>query len=72
MTVSSADMDLSLDVVESEGKLIGRLEYSADLFDHSTVERIRGHLQAHRPLGGSLAQLGSVADALAYIHKMCH
>ena len=71
MTVSSADMDLSLDVVESEGRLIGRLEYSADLFDHSTVERMGGHLQARRLLEGSLAQLGSVPDALAYKHKIC-
>ena len=46
MTVSSADMDLSLDLVEWEGRLKGRIEYSVDLFDHGTVERMGGHLQA--------------------------
>ena len=46
MKVSSADMDLSLDLAEAEGRLMGRLEYSVDLFDHSTIERMGGHLQA--------------------------
>ena len=46
MKVSSADMDLSLDLAEAEGRLMGRIEYSVDLFNHDTVERMGGHLQA--------------------------
>ena len=46
MTVHTADMDLTLDLADCEGVLKGHIEYSLDLFDRDTVERMTGHLQA--------------------------
>jgi amino acid adenylation domain-containing protein/non-ribosomal peptide synthase protein (TIGR01720 family) len=43
--VASAAFDLSLDFHERDGKLGGFVEYSTDLFDASTVERMIGHLR---------------------------
>jgi amino acid adenylation domain-containing protein/non-ribosomal peptide synthase protein (TIGR01720 family) len=40
----SAAFDLSLDFYERDGKLAGFVEYSTDLFDASTIERLIGHL----------------------------
>ena len=50
MTVSSADMDLVLDVAEWQGRLKGRIDYSTDLFTRATIERMAGHLQAGHPV----------------------
>lgn len=36
--------DLSVDFHESEGRLLGSIEYDTDLFDPATVERIATHL----------------------------
>ena len=56
MTVSSADMDLVLDVAEWQGALKGRIDYSTDLFTRDTIERMAGHLQAGHPvLAGMVA-----------------
>ena len=46
LTVKTADMDLTLDLAECEGALKGSIEYSLDLFNCDTVERMAGHLQA--------------------------
>ncbi|MCT9074070.1 amino acid adenylation domain-containing protein [Cupriavidus gilardii] len=35
--------DIALDLVESEDGIAGRLSYATDLFDHDTIERMRGH-----------------------------
>ena len=43
-------MDLTLDLYEEEHTISGSLEYSKDLFDRGTVERIAGHLQARHLL----------------------
>ncbi len=40
---SNAKFDLSLRVTEVAGRLDASFEYSADLFDHSTIERMAGH-----------------------------
>ncbi|MBX3301079.1 MAG: amino acid adenylation domain-containing protein [Nitrospira sp.] len=37
--------DLTLDMTESNGAVFGVWEYSTDLFDHSTIERMAGHYQ---------------------------
>jgi amino acid adenylation domain-containing protein len=37
--------DLSLYLRERDGKFIGHFEYSTDLFDSSTIQRMTGHLQ---------------------------
>ncbi|HEX9987857.1 MAG TPA: amino acid adenylation domain-containing protein [Chloroflexia bacterium] len=39
----TAKYDLSLSMVEGEGGLAGRLEYSTDLFDDTTIARMSGH-----------------------------
>jgi amino acid adenylation domain-containing protein len=41
----TSKFDLTLSLAEREHKLIGFFEYSTDLFDHSTIERMTGHLQ---------------------------
>ena len=40
-----AKFDLSLGMQESEGGLIGSIEYNSDLFDRSRIERMVGHFQ---------------------------
>ncbi|WP_425273540.1 amino acid adenylation domain-containing protein [Pseudomonas morbosilactucae] len=40
---NTAQFDLTLDVVETEGGLNASLSYATDLFDASTVERMAGH-----------------------------
>jgi Condensation domain len=42
---SISKFDLTLGLVERDGKLIGFFEYSTDLFDRSTIERMIGHFQ---------------------------
>ncbi len=41
----TSPFDLSLYLRERNGKLIGFIEYSTDLFDRSTIERMIGHFQ---------------------------
>ncbi len=41
----TAKFDLTLTMTESDGGLIGSLEYSGDLFDAATARRMIGHLQ---------------------------
>ena len=41
----TAKFDLLLALEPEEGRLRGRLEYDADLFDAATVERLAGHLR---------------------------
>ena len=42
---TSTAFDLTLFVWEAEGRLVARAEYSTDLFDRSTVERLVEHLR---------------------------
>ncbi|MBD2798088.1 amino acid adenylation domain-containing protein, partial [Xenorhabdus sp. 18] len=42
---NSAHFDLSLSMNETEKGLVGGLEYTSDLFDHASVERIASYLQ---------------------------
>jgi len=42
----TAKFDVTLFLMERGGGMAGRLEYSADLFDAATVERMAGHLLA--------------------------
>ena len=42
---SAAQMDLTLDLDEEEHTISGSLEYSRDLFDRGSVERMAGHLE---------------------------
>lgn len=46
---STAQMDLTLDLAEDERKISGSLNFSADLFQRSTIERMAGHLEAWIP-----------------------
>ncbi len=39
-----AKLDVSFDFFEHEGALTGHIEYSTDLFDRATIERMSGHL----------------------------
>jgi aspartate racemase len=41
----TAKFDLSLLMIEEKGELRGTLEYSTDLFDAATIERMIGHFQ---------------------------
>ena len=40
-----AKFDLTLSVTDGPGELHAAMEYSTDLFEHSTIERMVGHLQ---------------------------
>jgi amino acid adenylation domain-containing protein len=42
----TAQFDLSLDMAEAEGRLYGSLDYNADLFEESTIDRLLGHYGA--------------------------
>ncbi|MBD1228687.1 non-ribosomal peptide synthetase, partial [Xenorhabdus griffiniae] len=42
---NSSHFDLSLSINDTENGLVGGLEYSSDLFDHASVERIASYLQ---------------------------
>jgi amino acid adenylation domain-containing protein len=41
----SAKFDLTLNLREADGQLIGSFDYSTDLFDESTIVRMSGHLR---------------------------
>ena len=41
----TAQFDLSLTMTETEGGLIGSLDYNTDLFDQATIKRMAGHIQ---------------------------
>ena len=41
----TSKFDLTLSLTERDKKLTGSFEYSTDLFDHSTIERMVGHFQ---------------------------
>ncbi|OTA15176.1 Amino acid adenylation [Xenorhabdus vietnamensis] len=45
LTEDSSHFDLSLSMNDTENGLVGDLEYSSDLFDHASVERIASYLQ---------------------------
>ncbi len=42
---NTAISDLGIDVWESQGELVGQIEYSTDLFDEATIQRLAGHFQ---------------------------
>ncbi|MBD2201839.1 amino acid adenylation domain-containing protein [Calothrix sp. FACHB-1219] len=42
---ATAQFDLSLDMVEQQEELIGKFEYSSDLFNANTINRITEHFQ---------------------------
>lgn len=42
---STAKFDLTMDLEENSGRIIGRIEYNTDLFDEETIIRIIGHYQ---------------------------
>lgn len=37
--------EIGLDLFETNGQLVGRIEYSTDLFEHETIRRMLGHFQ---------------------------
>ena len=41
----TAQLDLAIDLFQSQQGLSGTIEYSTDLFDHATIERFLGHFQ---------------------------
>src|SRR5205085_9560656 len=45
-TASPSKYDLTLSVVEAEGRIRGAFEYNTDLFDASTIDRLANHLLA--------------------------
>ncbi len=40
----TAKFDLTMTLVEEEGRILGRLEYASDLFERATAERMAGYL----------------------------
>jgi amino acid adenylation domain-containing protein len=65
---TTAQFDLVLDVWEAADGLLGVLEFSADLFDRSTADRLVGHLQtilaaAVETPGARLSDLPVLSDA---------
>ncbi|HYW06646.1 MAG TPA: amino acid adenylation domain-containing protein, partial [Longimicrobium sp.] len=42
---TSSALDLTLALREEGGRIVGRIEYAASLFDHATVERVAGYLR---------------------------
>ena len=58
----SAKFDLVLELQERDGRLVGSLEYAADIFDAATVERIAGYLT--NVLGGMARKSSQPALAL--------
>ena len=73
MTLSSADMDLALDVVECKGGLKGRIDYNMDLFQPVTVSRMAGHLQvchAAQSLFLSLRPYLALCPSLTCLHAI--
>ncbi|MDY7229483.1 non-ribosomal peptide synthase/polyketide synthase [Hyalangium rubrum] len=67
----TAKFDLTLDLQESADGLRGFIEYNADLFDRSTIERFRGHFQTL--LEGIATQPDLRLDALPLLTKAeCH
>jgi amino acid adenylation domain-containing protein len=45
--------DLSIEMSETDGRLIGSVQYDVDLFDQATIERLAGHFSVlARALGG--------------------
>jgi len=42
---TSSKFDLTLEITETAAGLTGRLEYSTDLFEQATIERLASHLQ---------------------------
>ena len=45
VATSRSPFDLSLFLRERDGKYLGNIEYSTDLFDHDRIERMAGHFQ---------------------------
>jgi amino acid adenylation domain-containing protein len=45
MPQEEGQFDLSVDVLEIEGRLVGTLKYSTDLFERATIERMIAHLE---------------------------
>ncbi|MEP7010064.1 MAG: amino acid adenylation domain-containing protein [Acidobacteriota bacterium] len=43
---TKSNLDLTLNLAEAEGALVGSIEYSTDLFDAVTVERLLRHFEA--------------------------
>jgi amino acid adenylation domain-containing protein len=41
----TTQLDLAIDLFQSQEGLSGTIEYSTDLFDHATIERLLGHFQ---------------------------
>ncbi|HZF09879.1 MAG TPA: non-ribosomal peptide synthase/polyketide synthase [Thermoanaerobaculia bacterium] len=60
-----AKFDLSLTFMESAGQLEAGIEYSADLFDATTVERLAGHLL--RLLAAAAAEPDRVVSTLTLL-----
>ena len=42
---TTSKFDLTLSIVERDKQLFGSWEYSTDLFDASTIERLAGHFE---------------------------
>ncbi|MDP2601547.1 MAG: amino acid adenylation domain-containing protein [Deltaproteobacteria bacterium] len=45
VNTGTSKFDLTLSLAEQDKKLVGFFEYSTDLFDHPTIERMVGHFQ---------------------------
>jgi amino acid adenylation domain-containing protein len=61
----TANIDLALDLQETPNGLLGRIEYSTELFDASTIERLAAHLRIL--LEGIVANPAQRLSALALL-----
>jgi amino acid adenylation domain-containing protein len=62
-----AQFDLSLALMEIAGELVAKLEYSSDLYDAATAERMLGHFEAL--VSGALAAPRSRLSALTLLSE---
>jgi non-ribosomal peptide synthetase component F len=62
---STAGLDLSLELGEEGGRIVGDVEYATALFDRETVERYTGYLR--RVLAGMAADETRLVDRLALL-----
>ncbi len=44
LRTDTAKLDLAISMAEKQGGLVAAVQYSSDLFDHTTIERLWGHL----------------------------
>jgi len=63
----ASKLDLTLSLAEQDDQIVGFFEYSVDLFDESTIERMAGHFQTL--LRGIIADPGQRLSAMPMLNE---